>query len=255
MTDPATETLGAGPVTAAQDTVFDQPREAGDFEFGDEVVSVFDDMVNRSVPCYGEVQRMLAELARDWAKPGTNVYDLGCATGNTLIGLDPSLAASIGFVGIDDSEEMLAMCREKLRGAGVTREVALECVDLGAGVTIRNASVVVLCLTLQFIRPIHRERLIRSIHEQLNDEGCLLLVEKILCDDPLLNRAYIRYYYDYKRRMKYSEMEIAQKREALENVLIPYTLRENTRLLGDSGFREVETFFRWYNFSGIIAIK
>ncbi len=255
MNDPATEAPGAGPVTAAQDTVFNRPREAEDFEFGDEVVSVFDDMVNRSVPCYGEIQRMLAELARDWAKPGTNVYDLGCATGNTLIGLDPSLPASIGFVGIDDSEEMLAMCREKLRVAGVTREVALECVNLGAGVTIRNASVVVLCLTLQFIRPIHRERLIRSIHEQLNDEGCLLLVEKILCDDPLLNRAYIRYYYDYKRRMKYSEMEIAQKREALENVLIPYTLHENTRLLGDSGFREVETFFRWYNFSGIIAIK
>ncbi len=255
MNNPATETRGAVPVTPGRDTVFDRPREPEDFEFGDEVVSVFDDMVNRSVPFYAEIQRMLAELARDWAKPGTSVYDLGCATGNTLIGLDPSLPASVGFVGIDDSGEMLARCGEKLGSAGVTREVVLECADLGEGVTIRNASVVVLCLTLQFIRPIHRERLIRSIHEQMNEQGCLLLVEKLLCDDPLLNRAYIRYYYDYKRRMKYSDMEIAQKREALENVLIPYTLRENTRLLGDCGFREVETFFRWYNFSGIIAIK
>lgn len=243
------------PKTASRDRVFERPREAADFAFGEEVVSVFDDMVNRSVPFYGEIQRMLAELARDWAQPGTNVYDLGCATGNTLIGLDPSLAPNIGFVGIDDSDQMLAMCGSKLRGAGVTREVALERADLGRGVTIRNASVVILCLTLQFIRPIYRERLIRSIHTQLNDGGCLLLVEKILCDDPLLNRTYIRYYYDYKRRMRYSEMEIAQKREALENVLVPYSLPENTRLLRDSGFREVETFFRWYNFSGIIAVK
>jgi tRNA (cmo5U34)-methyltransferase len=80
-------------------------------------------------------------------------------------------------------------------------------------------------------------------------------VEKLLCEDPLLNRSYIQYYYDFKRRRKYSEMEISQKREALENVLIPYTLEENVQLLRDCGFREVETFFRWYNFSGLIALR
>jgi tRNA (cmo5U34)-methyltransferase len=131
----------------------------------------------------------------------------------------------------------------------------LEQADIGGPVKIDNASVVVLCLTLQFIRPIHRERLVRSIYDQLNPGGCLLLVEKLLCEDPTLNRAYIRYYYDFKRRMKYSELEIAQKREALENVLIPYTLRENESLLRECGFRDVETFFRWYNFAGMVALK
>jgi len=172
-------TSAARRATASRDTVFDRPREAEDFAFGEEVVAVFDDMVNRSVPFYGEIQRMLAELARGWAKPGTNVYDLGCATGNTLIGLDPSLGPNIGFVGIDDSDQMLAMCGSKLRGAGVTREVVLERADLARGVTIRNASVVVLCLTLQFIRPIHRERLIRK--------ACTYLLPYLYIDECLLN--------------------------------------------------------------------
>ena len=237
------------------DKVFDQPCDVQDFEFGDEVVAVFDDMVDRSVPYYGEIQRMVAELAKDWAVPGTNIYDLGCATGNTLLAMDPHLAPTVGFVGIDDSEEMLAKCEEKFRESKVSREFRLERVDIGNGVSVQNASVVILCLTLQFIRPIHRERLVRSIYEQLNNRGCLLLVEKLLCKDPLLNRSYIRYYYDFKRRRKYSEMEIAQKREALENVLIPYTLGENEQLLRDCGCREVDTFFRWYNFCGIIALK
>ncbi|MSR21957.1 MAG: carboxy-S-adenosyl-L-methionine synthase CmoA [Gemmatimonadetes bacterium] len=239
----------------SDDKVFDRPREPQDFEFGSEVVAVFDDMVSRSVPYYGEIQRMLAELVMDWAAPGTNVYDLGCATGNTLLAMDPFLAPTVGFVGVDDSAEMLEKCEAKFREAGVSRPFRLERADIGERVPIENASVVVLCLTLQFIRPIYREKLVRSIYEQLNENGCLILVEKLLCADPVLNRSFIRYYYDLKRRRKYSEMEIAQKREALENVLIPYTLEENTKLLDDCGFREVETFFRWYNFCGAIALK
>ncbi len=239
----------------SEDKIFDQEREPRDFEFREEVVAVFDDMVNRSVPFYGEIQRMLAELSRDFAVPGTNLYDLGCATGNTLLAMDTFLDPNVGFVGVDGSAEMLQKCERKFQAAGVGRKVRLQEEDIGQGVTIENASVVVLCLTLQFIRPIHRERLVRSIYDQLNPGGCILLVEKLLCSDPLLNRSYIRYYYDFKRRMKYSEMEIAQKREALENVLIPYTLEENSALLRHCGFREVEAFFRWYNFSGMIALK
>lgn len=238
-----------------RDRIFDREREASDFEFGDEVVAVFDDMVNRSVPFYGEIQRMLAELSREWSAKDTRVYDLGVATGNTLLAMDPFLDPSVGVVGIDDSEEMLAQCREKFAAEGVSRESEFVREDISRSVTIRNASVVVLCLTLQFIRPLHRERLVRSIHRQMNEGGCLLLVEKLLCEDPVLNRRYIKYYYDFKRRMKYSDMEISQKREALENVLIPYTLEENEALLGGCGFREVETFFRWYNFAGMIALK
>ena len=129
------------------------------------------------------------------------------------------------------------------------------CADLNQEVKIENASVVVLCLTLQFIRPIYREKLVRSIYEGLNPGGALILVEKILAEDSRYNRDFINYYYNYKRRNNYSELEISQKREALENVLIPYKLSENISLLRDQKFDHCEVFFKWYNFAGLIAVK
>jgi tRNA (cmo5U34)-methyltransferase len=110
-------------------------------------------------------------------------------------------------------------------------------------------------LTLQFIRPLQRERLMADIYRGLNEDGCLILVEKVLGEDSLFNRLFIRYYYDMKRRNGYSEMEIAQKREALENVLIPYRLLENREMLLRTGYRYVDVFFKWYNFCGIVAVK
>jgi tRNA (cmo5U34)-methyltransferase len=115
--------------------------------------------------------------------------------------------------------------------------------------------VVILCLTLQFVRPLYRERLIKRIFDGLVKGGVLIVSEKILAEDSLFNRNFIKYYYDYKRRNHYSEMEISQKREALENVLIPYKLSENIKMFREAGFSHIETFFKWYNFSGFIAIK
>ncbi len=143
----------------------------------------------------------------------------------------------------------------KLKEVGVSRPCLLEIADLNGDTRISNASVVVLCLTLQFIRPVHREKLLRNISDGMVAGGALILVEKILTEDSSFNRDFINYYYDYKRRNHYSELEISQKREALENVLIPYKLSENISLLGDVGFKTCEVFFKWYNFSGLIAIK
>jgi tRNA (cmo5U34)-methyltransferase len=118
----------------------------------------------------------------------------------------------------------------------------------------QQRSVVIVSLILQFLRPLCREPLSASF-EGLNNNGCLILIEKVINSDSLLNRLYIKYYYEYKKRNGYSELDVAQKREALENVLIPYRLEENSELLRGMGFRSVETFFRWYNFCGIVAIK
>jgi tRNA (cmo5U34)-methyltransferase len=239
-----------------QDQVFkEEINQVSDFKFNNKVAQVFDDMVNRSVPFYGEMQRMTAELAADFVQPGTNVYDLGCSTGTTMIGMDTFIAPDIHFIGVDDSQEMLDKCDRKLQEAGFTRPYSLEIADLNAGVEIKNASVVVLCLTLQFIRPIYREKLIKNILNGLVPGGVLILIEKILAEDSVFNREFIKYYYNMKRRHNYTELEISQKREALENVLVPYKLSENIMLLRETGFGHCETFFKWYNFSGVIAVK
>jgi tRNA (cmo5U34)-methyltransferase len=229
--------------------------KVSDFKFGSKVAGVFDDMVSRSVPYYDEIQRMITELAADHVQKGTDVYDLGCSTGTTMIGMNTLVANDIRFIGIDDSVEMLEKCNRKLKEAGFTRPYDLRVADLNTGVEITNASVVVLCLTLQFVRPVAREKLLKTIFDGLIPGGVLIISEKILAEDTNFNRDFIKYYYNYKRRNNYSEMEISQKREALENVLIPYKLNENILMLREAGFDHVETFFKWYNFSGFIAVK
>ncbi|MEN8118127.1 MAG: carboxy-S-adenosyl-L-methionine synthase CmoA [Bacteroidota bacterium] len=239
-----------------KDQVFkDKYSGSTDFQFDKKVVDVFDDMVVRSVPYYLEIQRMMVELAGAVAKPGTNVYDLGCSTGTTMISMSRVLDKSVGFMGIDDSSKMIESCQKNMEANNVEQPFRLKEADLGNGVEIENASVVVMCFTLQFIRPMYRLPLIQSIYDQLNPGGAIILVEKILTEGNHFNRKFIDYYYDYKRRNDYDELEIAEKREALENVLIPYKLSENEQMLSDAGFKEYETFFKWYNWAGLIAIK
>lgn len=228
---------------------------AADFKFDATVAAVFDDMVARSVPSYMEIQRMLVELGVHFATAGSNIYDLGCSTGTTLALLHRALPVSAQLNGVDASAEMLEQCRDKLEVQGLADAVHLRREDLDRGVTIENASVVMLVLTLMFVRPLNRDKLVSAIYAGLNENGCLLLVEKVLGDGSLLNRLFIERYYAFKRRMGYSELEISQKREALENVLIPYRLHENRELLLQAGFREVEVFFKWYNFAGFVAVK
>ena len=240
----------------SKDEVFKKPiQQSSDFKFDTKVVKVFDDMVTRSVPFYIEMQRMISELAGEYAVGGSSIYDLGCSTGTTMVNMNETVAKDVKFVGIDDSSEMLDQCRDNLVKNGFEREFDLQPANLNKGVDIKNASVVVLCLTLQFIRPLHRVKLLQEIHKGLNEGGCLILVEKVLAEESVLNRNFIKYYYDFKKRNNYSEMEIAQKREALENVLIPYQLTEDHEMLRSSGFSHTEVFFKWYNFSGIIALK
>ncbi len=238
-----------------RDEVFNQSYSAADFQFDKKVASVFDDMVSRSVPYYLEMQRMTAELAQDFAVSGTNVYDIGCSTGTTMIMLDRMLKPKVKFIGLDNSQEMLAKAEEKFALEKFTHPYELGICDLNRGLHLENASLVTMLLTLQFVRPLYRERVVRQIFDGMNDNGCLILIEKLTSEDSLFNRLFIDHYYDFKKRNGYSETEIANKREALENVLIPYRMEENFELLREVGFKHVEVFFRWYNFCGIIAVK
>jgi tRNA (cmo5U34)-methyltransferase len=226
-----------------------------DFSFDSGTAQVFDDMVSRSVPFYHEIQRMVGEMAAEFAVQNTNLYDLGCSTGTTLLELDSLIDPSVRFVGVDNSTAMLEKAHAKFADHAPDRQYELRLADLHQEVAIENASVVILLLTLQFVRPLYRTRVIEAIARGLNNQGCLLVVEKVTTANTTLNRLFIKHYYAMKRRNGYSELEISQKREALENVLIPYRMEENRQLLLEAGFHSVEEFFRWYNFAAFVAIK
>ncbi len=241
-----------------QDKLFAAPRKRiDDFNFGKETAAVFDDMLNRSVPYYGEIQRMVGELTADFAQEKTAIYDLGCSTANSFFAAAHFMkpGQDVQFIGIDNSKEMLDKSRRKLEETGFPYAYDLRMGDMNHGIGIDNASVVLMSLTLQFVRPLHRDSLLQTIYNGLKPNGCVILVEKVLGEDSTFNRLFIKHYYEYKARNGYSEMEISQKREALENVLIPYRLEENKELLRRAGFSSIDIFFKWYNFCGIIAFK
>lgn len=230
---------------------------ATDFEFNKEVAEVFDDMVGRSVPYYPEQQRMVEEIGRRFWVPGTTVYDLGCSTATTLLALGGQLPEA-RLVGYDNSEPMLAQARIKAEQRGMSERLDLRVADMNGDLSLmplEKASVVTMCWTLQFIRPLRRDNLIRHVYESLVEDGVFIVAEKVLTNSSPMNRFFIDFYYDYKRRNGYSEIEILRKREALENVLVPYRIDENLEMFRRNGFEIAETFFQWYNFAGFLCVK
>lgn len=241
-----------------RDAVFAEASRTADFAFDAKVSAVFDDMVSRSVPHYAEVQRMTSDLAVEFLPERDGmVCDLGCSTATTidLLAAHPRCPATTRFLGIDDSPHMLRLAREKMSAQIAAGRVELREANLNDLATLPRSHVVLLNWTLQFVRPLHREPLLQRLHACLEPCGALLLSEKVLVSDSFLNRAYIDLYLRYKKRQGYSDEEIQRKREALENVLIPYRVEENLDMLRRCGFRTVDVFFRWFNFASFVAVK
>jgi tRNA (cmo5U34)-methyltransferase len=223
------------------------------FEFNAQVADVFDDMVSRSVPFYKEVLQMSAELARDFYRPGTTIYDLGCSTGALALWLEKEFADTpFAYTGVDTSAEMIRRAKEKL--AHGKSGVNFIQGDITA-TDFPQASVIVSNYTFQFLRPLARQALLRKIFSSLCDDGCLIISEKCLEDSADVSRVFATRHHALKERNGYSKLEIAEKRDALENVLIPFRVSENIEMLREAGFNPVSIFFKCYNFASFLALK
>lgn len=238
-----------------RDTIFQQENVREDFRFTEKVAEVFDDMLARSVPNYGQVIAMTAKILEKSLQPQDSVYDLGCSTGATLIELARRLEPlRLDFIGIDNSPAMIKKAALKAEMYSKKDRLRFQLGDI-TEVEIADAGAVILNYTLQFIRPLIRAEFVKKVYGCLRPGGVLILSEKTISHDPELNRRYIDVYHDFKRSRGYSEIEISKKREALENVLIPFSIQENLALLRKAGFASCETFFQWFNFVSFIAVK
>jgi tRNA (cmo5U34)-methyltransferase len=235
----------------------DGQQAAYDFVFDEKVAAVFDDMLERSVPLYAEVQRMVVELAARFLTDGATVYDIGCSSGTTLAGIaeTASPGRKVRLVGIEPSASMREQAAKKLASAELVHSVEFWPRPVEEYESLPDAQVIVMLYTLQFLRPIVRSRLMRTLYHSLRPGGCLIFAEKVLGSDPGLRRVFIDLYHAYKSRNGYSDTEITRKREALENVLIPFTDEENQAMLREAGFSQRERLFQWYNFAAYIAVK
>ena len=220
------------------------------FEFDEAVASVFDDMLSRSVPFYDEVRKLVISLILAEQKEGMKVLDLGSSTAKFLLDLHSKMKVSMRLKGLDNSQAMLDRAEQKCQafGAGIELELA----DM-LTYNYQDEDVIVANYTLQFIRPMQRLELVKKIYDGLHKEGMFIFSEKVVFEDKLLDKQMIDIYYEYKKEQGYSEYEIAQKREALENILIPFTIKENIQMCKDAGFKQIETVFQWANFVTFVA--
>jgi tRNA (cmo5U34)-methyltransferase len=237
--------------TKLNDNLFEEEIKKS-FEFDENVALVFDDMLARSVPFYEESNRLCTNLILANTQKDDKVYDIGCSTANTLINITLNTKHSLNLIGIDNSPAMIDRAKEKIDAYGY--DISLINSDV-FDVDMSNTQAIVANYTLQFIRPLKREQLLKKIYDSLEKNGIFICSEKLICEDVQLNKQLIDEYLLFKKNQGYSKTQIMQKRQALENILVPYSMNENMNLLKNVGFDTVDVVFRWANFAVFFARK
>ena len=229
------------------------------FRFNAEVAKVFPDMLRRSIPGYEASLEAIGALAARYVTPGSTCYDLGCSLGAASLAMRQGIrAADCRIIAIDNSPAMIERCKtivaaEESAGSADTR-VEVRLGDL-RDTRIENASMVVMNYTLQFLELAERDGIVARISAGLRPGGLLLLSEKVVDEDPHMEQLLVDLHHEHKRRNDYSALEIARKRAALENVLVPETVAAHRQRLATAGFAHSAVWLRYFNFVSIVAIK
>ncbi|MGB0899002.1 MAG: carboxy-S-adenosyl-L-methionine synthase CmoA [Psychrobium sp.] len=243
-------------MTQPRDNIYAAPLDKlGDFKFDQQVAQVFPDMIKRSVPGYSNIITAIGMLAKRFAQPNSNLYDLGCSLGAATLEMRRHVNASrCNIIAVDNSQAMIERCLLQVNAFKSDTSVEVVCDDL-QNVDISNASVVVLNFTLQFIKPDERQAIINKIYAGLRDGGILIVSEKLRFDNETMNELLTDLHHDFKRANGYSELEISQKRNAIEHVMLTDTLDIHKSRFKQAGFKTSELWFQCFNFSSMIAIK
>ena len=236
-----------------RDEIYKDKVDISKFTFDQKVVDVFDDMVLRSVPGYKQMIELIGLAARKYPVINSNVYDLGCSTGAVTLSIASNLKSpSVKIFSIDNSKEMIEQCSKNL--SGIEANIQYICDDI-ENIQFENASLIVLNLTLQFIKPKNRSKLVKRMYDSLLSGGALIISEKIIHENESINRSLIGLHESFKRENGYSETEIAQKRKAIEEVLIPESIENHLRRLNDAGFKKPLVQMQCINFASFLAVK
>jgi len=238
------------------DTIYANPlAEVNRFAFDQRVVDVFPDMIKRSVPGYATIINMIGSLAERYVQANSLCYDLGCSLGAATLAMRHRIqAADCKIIGVDNSAAMIARCQQVIEAD--SGEVPVELIEAQIqDIVLQNASMVVLNFTLQFIPTEERLEMLRNICAGLNPGGVLIISEKVAFDDEPHQQLMTELHHNFKRANGYSDLEIAQKRTAIENYLIPETLDAHRQRLRQAGFSSVDVWFQCFNFASLIAIK
>lgn len=239
-----------------RDNIYSTPQnEVKDFTFDRSVVEVFPDMIQRSVPGYSTIVSSIGKLANQFQQDNSTIYDLGCSLGAATISMRKFVTArNCQIIGVDNSEAMVERCRLHVNAFKSDVPVSITCADINE-TSIQNASVVVMNFTLQFIEPEARAALVQKIYDGLKPGGAFILSEKVRWEDDVINDSINDLHLDFKRANGYSELEISQKRSAIENVMKIDYHSSHIERLSSAGFSSVSSWYQCFNFTSFIAVK
>ena len=238
-----------------QDKIFAKTQQIVDFAFDDSVADVFPDMIRRSVPGYETVISLLGVLANQYAQNNTRIYDLGCSLGAATLSIhQQTRTLDVEHICVDNSEAMVKRCESRLQRHMPEAKLEILCEDIQS-IEIKNASVVVVNFTLQFLAPDARLALLQKIYDGLLPNGVLVLSEKLVFENDNEDQYQIEWHHNFKRANGYSDLEISQKRAAIEKVMIPDTFEQHQQRLKQAGFEQSYQWFQSFNFASMIAIK
>lgn len=225
------------------------------FRFDEQVVKVFPDMIARSVPGYELVVPMIGLLARRYAQPDSRIYDLGCSLGAASLAMSLAVRASgTEIIAVDNSEAMVSRCKKSVAANGGPVHIDVRLQNM-LDTRIENASVVVLNFTLQFLDRGQRQTLINQVAAGMRAGGVLIISEKICFEDGQEQTDQTAWHHDFKRAQGYSELEISQKRNALEDVLLPETEAAHFKRMEQAGLSNTRRWFQCFSFASFIAFK
>jgi len=230
-------------------------KQVKNFTFDAQVVEVFPDMISRSVPGYNTIIDTIGRLSQQFVQKDSNIYDLGCSLGAATLAMRKGITAeNCNIIGVDNSSDMVKRCKmhvEAFKGQTPVNIIEGNIQDIA----IENASMVVLNFTLQFIEKSHRQALLTKIANGLKPGGLLVLSEKITADDQTVDQVLIDLHHSFKHDNGYSELEVAQKRSALEKVMLTDSVDVHKERLTEAGFKHISLWFQCFNFTSFIAIK
>lgn len=225
-------------------------KDGKKWEFDDEVAKCFDDMLQRSIPNYDDMRTLVYNIGKHFVKENTSIIDIGCSNGNAILPFVKSFTNHA--VCIDVSDSMLDLCK---RGFKKYKNVEVLNYDITQGLPDYRYSLILSILTIQFTPIEYRQRIIKSIYNGLESNGCFIFVEKLLGNSEDIDSIFVDEYYNIKREHSYTNEQIKNKRKSLEGVLVPITENWNIDLLKTAGFKKIDCFWRYLNFAGYIAIK
>lgn len=240
----------------SKDEIYKHPiHNIEDFTFDHAVSDAFDDMVDRSVPGYRTLIANIGPIAAHFYTSESICYDLGCSHGAAALSVyKHCLDKDVKIHAIDNSSAMIEKCNSLIHEANAQNNITTQIADI-CDISIENASVVILNLTLQFLPIKQRHKLLQSVFNGMNAGGVCILTEKIILPNESHEQLYQLLHANFKSANQYSELEISQKRKALDNVLIRESFDTHQQRLREIGFSHISTWFQCINFVSLLAFK